>query len=185
MGKKTMTVRKRIDVSGIVQGVGFRPHVYRLAHRYCLSGQVRNTVAGVTVEVQGESGAIKQFVRSLEEEAPPLAQVTGVFVADLECKAENGFHIVNSPQGGRVDTLIAPDIATCSDCLHELFDPADRRYGYPFINCTNCGPRFTILGHIPYDRPNTSMAAFTMCATCQAEYDNPLDRRFHAQPNAC
>jgi [NiFe] hydrogenase maturation protein HypF len=180
-----MTVRKRIEISGIVQGVGFRPHVYRLAHRYQLTGQVRNTSAGVTVEVQGDSMAVQQFVCSVEEEAPPLAQITSISVADQNCKIEDGFQIILSEQGQSPDTLIAPDIATCSDCLRELFDTRDRRYGYPFINCTNCGPRFTILRCIPYDRPNTSMAEFRMCAACQAEYDDPLDRRFHAQPNAC
>jgi hydrogenase maturation protein HypF len=180
-----MTVRKRIEISGIVQGVGFRPHVYRLAHRYQLTGQVRNTSAGVTVEVQGDSRAVQQFVCSVEEEAPPLAQITSISVANQNCKIEEGFHILLSEQGQSPDTLIAPDIATCGDCLRELFDTRDRRYGYPFINCTNCGPRFTILRYIPYDRPNTSMAAFRMCSACQAEYDDPLDRRFHAQPNAC
>lgn len=180
-----MTVRKHIEVSGIVQGVGFRPHVFRLAHRYRLSGEVRNTSAGVTVEVQGESSSVQQFVCDLKNEAPPLAQITSISVADQNCQMETEFRIVHSDQGQSADTLIAPDIATCTDCLRELFDPIDRRYRYPFINCTNCGPRFTILKRIPYDRSNTSMAAFTMCAACQAEYDNPFDRRFHAQPNAC
>lgn len=180
-----MTVRKRIEVSGIVQGVGFRPHVYRLADRFHLTGNVRNTSAGVTVEVQGESETVRQFVDSLANEAPPLAQITSISVADQSCEIECCFQILHTDSGERANTLIAPDIATCPDCLRELFDPADRRCGYPFINCTNCGPRFTILKRIPYDRPNTSMASFQMCALCQAEYDDPLNRRFHAQPNAC
>ena len=180
-----MIVRKHIEVSGVVQGVGFRPHVYRLAHRYQLSGLVRNTSSGVTIEAQGESAAVEQFLRSLKEEAPPLAQITSIHVVDMSCQTEDGFRIEHSDSAEHSDTLIAPDIATCPDCLRELLDPVDRRFGYPFINCTNCGPRFTILRRIPYDRPHTSMAAFKMCAACQAEYDNPLDRRFHAQPNAC
>jgi hydrogenase maturation protein HypF len=180
-----MTVRKYIEVSGIVQGVGFRPHVFRLANRYHLSGQVRNTAAGVTVEVQGDSGCVRQFIRDLKGEAPPLAKILSISVADRTCEVESGFQIVHSDDGQEPDALIAPDIATCDDCLRELFDPINRRFRYPFVNCTNCGPRFTILKRIPYDRPNTSMAAFTMCAACQAEYDNPMDRRFHAQPNAC
>jgi hydrogenase maturation protein HypF len=180
-----MTVRKRIDISGIVQGVGFRPHVYRLAERFHLTGNVRNTSAGVTVAVQGESAAIRRFVDSLANEAPPLAKITSISIADQNCESECGFQILHTDSGQHANTLIAPDIATCSDCLRELFDPADRRCGYPFINCTNCGPRFTILKRIPYDRPNTSMASFKMCGLCQAEYDDRLNRRFHAQPNAC
>jgi hydrogenase maturation protein HypF len=180
-----MQARKRISVSGIVQGVGFRPHVYRLAYRYGLSGHVRNTVAGVTIEVQGPDDTLGRFLRSLETEAPPLARIAALSVEEVACLPDTDFTIHRSEAGEHADTLIAPDIATCADCLHELLDPADRRCGYPFINCTNCGPRFTILKRIPYDRPNTSMAAFGMCAQCQAEYDDPFSRRFHAQPNAC
>lgn len=180
-----MQIRRSIQVSGIVQGVGFRPHVYRLAHRYELSGYVRNTAAGVLIEVQGSQHAITQFIFSLKSEAPPLAQINSISTAELHCIEAGGFEIVSSDHGQHPSTLIAPDIATCADCLRELLDPADRRYGYPFLNCTNCGPRFTILKHIPYDRPNTSMAEFAMCAACQAEYEDPLNRRFHAQPNAC
>ncbi len=182
---RNVEVRKRISVSGIVQGVGFRPHVYRLACRYGLDGYVRNTASGVMIEVQGPDATLNEFVKYLEFEAPPLARITSLCVEETTCLSETGFAIFSSDAGEAADTLIAPDIATCTDCLRELFDPADRRYLYPFINCTNCGPRFTILRRIPYDRPNTSMAAFPMCRTCQAEYDDPLSRRFHAQPNAC
>jgi hydrogenase maturation protein HypF len=177
--------RQRISVSGIVQGVGFRPHVYRLAHRYGLSGHVENTGSGVAIEVQGPEITIAEFVKSLEFEGPPLARITSLCMEQTECADETAFTILASHAGASADTLIAADAATCSDCLRELFDPADRRYGYPFLNCTNCGPRFTILRHIPYDRRNTSMAVFPMCPACQAEYDDPLSRRFHAQPNAC
>jgi len=177
--------RQRISVNGIVQGVGFRPHVYRLAHRYGLSGHVENTGSGVAIEVQGPERTIVEFVRSLEFDGPPLARITSLRMEQTACAEETGFRILASDAGAPADTLIAPDTATCPDCLRELLDPADRRYGYPFLNCTNCGPRFTILRHIPYDRRNTSMAAFPMCRACQAEYDDPLSRRFHAQPNAC
>ena len=180
-----MQTRQRISVNGIVQGVGFRPHVYRLAHRYGLSGHVENTGSGVAIEVQGPERTIVEFVRSLEFDGPPLARITSLRMEQTACAEETGFRILASDAGAPADTLIAPDTATCPDCLRELLDPADRRYGYPFLNCTNCGPRFTILRHIPYDRRNTSMAAFPMCRACQAEYDDPLSRRFHAQPNAC
>jgi hydrogenase maturation protein HypF len=180
-----MEVRKGIEVSGIVQGVGFRPHVYRLATERSLAGQIRNTPAGVDIEIQGDSRAVEDFVVRVAAEAPPLARVTGVQVRDLPCNGDSGFRIVESVRGEAVHTLISPDVALCADCLRELFDPDDRRYRYPFINCTNCGPRFTIVRDIPYDRPYTSMAVFPMCAECRAEYDDPLDRRFHAQPNAC
>jgi hydrogenase maturation protein HypF len=180
-----MQARKRISVSGIVQGVGFRPHVYRLAYRYGLNGHVRNTASGVVIEIQGPAATLRKFLESLESEAPPLARITSLSIEEATCFAEAGFAILSSDASAHAGTLIAPDIATCADCLRELFDTADRRYRYPFINCTNCGPRFTILRRIPYDRPNTSMAAFPMCRNCQAEYDDPFSRRFHAQPNAC
>jgi hydrogenase maturation protein HypF len=180
-----MQIRQRITVSGIVQGVGFRPHVYRLAHRYALTGNVKNTVAGVIIEAQGTKSALAEFCASLSAEAPPLAKIGSVRVEALECQLEPEFVILGSDSKEPANTLIAPDSATCTDCLSELLDPGDRRYGYAFTNCTNCGPRFTILRHIPYDRKNTSMAVFPMCPLCQAEYDDPLSRRFHAQPNAC
>lgn len=180
-----MRVRKQIAVSGIVQGVGFRPYVYRLASEQRLSGSVRNTTAGVIIEVQGAREAVDDFLARLSAQAPPLARITDVSVRDLPCDGDGRFQIITSQAGEKVGTLISPDVGICSDCLRELFDPADRRYKYPFINCTNCGPRFTIVRRIPYDRPLTSMAAFTMCPLCREEYEDPLNRRFHAQPNAC
>jgi hydrogenase maturation protein HypF len=179
-----MQVRKQIEVSGVVQGVGFRPFVFRLAKTQQLTGTVRNTAAGVTIEVQGSPQAIEQFAGCLPVAAPALARISSIVARDVPARDETEFRILSS-QDGRAHTLISPDIAVCPDCLRELFDPADRRYRYPFINCTNCGPRFTIVSGIPYDRANTSMAVFPMCAMCQAEYDDPLNRRFHAQPNAC
>ncbi len=180
-----MEVRERIDVSGVVQGVGFRPHVYRLAHQHALTGWIQNTVRGVTIEVQGAQENVGEFLRNLEYNHPPLAQITEIATEKIFCTQEEKFLIVDSDADQHAHTLIAPDIAACTDCLRELLDAEDHRYGYPFINCTNCGPRFTILRAIPYDRANTSMASFRMCAACQAEYDDPWSRRFHAQPNAC
>ena len=180
-----MLVRKAIEVSGIVQGVGFRPYVYRLASERQLAGSICNTAAGVSIEIQGPGSAVDDFLARLPAEAPPLARITGISVREIACNGEREFHIVSTHRGGPVQTLISPDVAVCADCLREMFDPADRRYRYPFINCTNCGPRFTIVRNIPYDRPFTSMAGFVMCPSCQAEYDDPRDRRFHAQPNAC
>ena len=180
-----MEVRRQIEVSGIVQGVGFRPYVYRLATGRHLSGTIRNTAAGVTIEIQGPAETVQDFVEHLPAEAPPLARITSFVVHDVPCNSDEKFCIVHSHEGEEVRTLISPDVAICPDCLREMFDPADRRYRYPFINCTNCGPRFTIIRDIPYDRPSTSMAMFPMCPACLAEYENPLDRRFHAQPNAC
>ncbi|MFY9844829.1 MAG: carbamoyltransferase HypF [Terriglobales bacterium] len=195
-----MDVRRRIEVSGIVQGVGFRPYVYRLATTRHLKGTIRNTSAGVTIEIQGPVETVQDFIEHLPTDAPPLARITGFTVNELPCvaaqsvasqnaAAQSGldpdFHIIHSGEGEEVRTLISPDVAICVDCLREMFDAKDRRYRYPFINCTNCGPRFTIIRDIPYDRPSTSMAAFPMCPACLAEYENPMDRRFHAQPNAC
>lgn len=180
-----MEVRRRIEVSGIVQGVGFRPYVYRLATGQRLAGTIRNTPTGVTIEVQGPAETVQDFVERLPAESPRLARITGVDVQEVPCNGESDFRIVHSRSGEEVRTLISPDVAVCPDCLRELFDPGDRRYHYPFINCTNCGPRFTIVRDIPYDRPSTSMAVFPMCPACQAEYEDPLNRRFHAQPNAC
>ena len=180
-----MEVRRRIEVSGIVQGVGFRPYIYRLATSRHLSGTIRNTSAGVTIEIQGAAEAVQDFVEHLPTDAPPLARITSFTVSDVACNGDREFRIIHSREGEEVRTLISPDVATCADCLREMFDANDRRDRYPFINCTNCGPRFTIIRDIPYDRPSTSMAVFPMCAACLAEYENPLDRRFHAQPNAC
>jgi hydrogenase maturation protein HypF len=180
-----MVVRKGIEVSGVVQGVGFRPHVYRLAIERHLAGQIRNTPAGVDIEIQGENDVVEDFIARLTSEAPSLSRITDLHLRDLPSNGDARFVIVESARGAAVQTLISPDVAVCDDCRRELLDPRDRRYRYPFINCTNCGPRFTIVRDIPYDRAYTSMARFTMCPECQAEYDNPLDRRFHAQPNAC
>jgi hydrogenase maturation protein HypF len=178
-------VRRQIEVSGIVQGVGFRPYIYRLATGRNLKGTIRNTSAGVTIEIQGPAETVQDFIDHLPAEAPPLARITNLTVHDVACNGDRDFRIIHSHEGEEVRTLISPDVAICADCLHEMFDATDRRYHYPFINCTNCGPRFTIIRDIPYDRPSTSMATFPMCPACLAEYENPLDRRFHAQPNAC
>ncbi|MGB8011758.1 MAG: carbamoyltransferase HypF [Terriglobales bacterium] len=180
-----MEVRRQIEVSGIVQGVGFRPYIYRLAKARSLRGTIRNTSAGVTIEIEGPAETVQDFIDRLPAEAPPLARITGFSVNELPCNGDEEFRIIHSHEGEEVRTLISPDVAICADCLREMFDAKDRRYRYPFINCTNCGPRFTIIRDIPYDRPSTSMAKFPMCPACLAEYENPLDRRFHAQPNAC
>ncbi len=182
-----MDARRRVkaQVRGVVQGVGFRPFVYRLAAEEHLAGKIGNDTDGVTIEVEGESKRINAFLSRLRSEKPPLARIDSVVVSEVEPTDESGFRIVASEVKGRVATGIPADAATCPDCLRELFDLQDRRYRYPFLNCTNCGPRFTITRRIPYDRPQTSMAKFALCATCQAEYDDPLNRRFHAQPNAC
>lgn len=179
-----------IHVTGIVQGVGMRPFVYREAMAHGICGWVLNAGDGVHIEAHASGAAVDSFVAALSEHAPAAARVERVDVVDLEPGAwdtanEQGFRIVASQDQTAHTTLVSPDIATCDDCLRELFDPADRRYHYPFINCTNCGPRFTIIRSLPYDRAATSMDRFPMCPTCAAEYGNPLDRRFHAQPDAC
>ncbi len=176
---------KKISVRGVVQGVGFRPFVYRLAHDHRLTGWVLNHSGGVEIEVEGAAEALDAFLHDLTAEAPPLARIVAVEATDAPPQGYTAFEIRHSvAEEGRYQ-LISPDIATCADCLRELLDPTDRRYRYPFTNCTNCGPRFTIIRDIPYDRPLTTMAPFPMCPDCQREYDDPLDRRFHAQPNAC
>lgn len=178
--------RRRIIVQGIVQGVGFRPFVYAQAHAYHLAGFVYNDSGGVTIEVEGTSQALGQFVKALCHDAPPLARIDRIHADPLPVRGETHFDILHSQENGKDrHAFISPDAALCSDCLRELFDPTDRRYRYPFINCTNCGPRFTIVQAIPYDREKTTMHVFPMCPACQREYENPLDRRFHAQPNAC
>jgi hydrogenase maturation protein HypF len=176
-------VRARVD--GTVQGVGYRPFVYRLAAELDLAGWVLNDERGVLVEAEGTAEAIAALVARLRSDAPPLADVRGVTSEELPATGAAGFEIVASARSGAATAPVSPDTATCADCLAELADPADRRYRYPFLNCTNCGPRFTIVRGIPYDRPTTTMADFEMCADCRAEYEDPLDRRFHAQPNAC
>jgi hydrogenase maturation protein HypF len=177
--------REELTVRGVVQGVGFRPFVFRLAAEENLAGFIGNDTGGVTIEVEGPAERVDAFRRRLQAEAPPLARIDTVVSQSIPPKQEEMFRIVASDAHGRVNTGIPADAATCADCLRELLDPKDRRYRYPFLNCTNCGPRFTITRRIPYDRPQTSMAKFKMCAACQAEYDDPLNRRFHAQPNAC
>ena len=178
-------LRQRYQVRGVVQGVGFRPFVYRLAQEENLVGFTGNSTGGVSIEVQGPAERLEAFSRRLHAEAPPLARIDSVSCEELSLEREVEFRILASDAAGQVATGIPADAATCADCLRELFDPGDRRYRYPFLNCTNCGPRYTITRRIPYDRPQTSMARFTMCAACQAEYDDPANRRFHAQPNAC
>ena len=177
--------RETIAVRGVVQGVGFRPFVYRLAAEEGLAGFIGNDTGGVTIEIEGPAERVEAFLRRLKDEAPPLSRIDSVDSQEIPPKQEKGFRIILSDASGSVSTGIPADAATCADCLRELLDPKDRRYRYPFLNCTNCGPRFTITRRIPYDRPQTSMARFKMCAECQAEYDDPANRRFHAQPNAC
>ena len=174
-----------IHITGIVQGVGFRPFVYSLAKHFALTGWVRNTSAGVDIEVDGTKSAIDDFLQALKNELPPLARMDELQVTWRDANGFKTFEIVHSEAVAGAFQPISPDVSLCPDCLRELFDPKDRRYRYPFINCTNCGPRFTIITDIPYDRPNTTMAPFAMCPDCAAEYLNPLDRRFHAQPVAC
>ncbi|MGD0730682.1 MAG: carbamoyltransferase HypF [Terracidiphilus sp.] len=184
-GPRVQRLRRGVVVRGVVQGVGFRPFVYRLAMEEELAGFTGNDTDGVTIEVEGPAERVKVFVERLRAEAPPMARIDSVVERELAVSGEAGFRIVASEVLGRVSTGIPADAATCEDCLRELLDPMDRRLRYPFLNCTNCGPRFTITRRIPYDRPQTSMARFRMCAACQAEYDDPGNRRFHAQPNAC
>jgi hydrogenase maturation protein HypF len=184
-GEAVQRTRVSVRVEGIVQGVGFRPFVYALATRLGLAGLVGNDVDGVFAEAEGPPAAVAEFLRALERDAPPLARVERVTATAMAPQDTAAFQIVASDPVGRRATLIAADTATCADCLRELADPADRRFRYPFINCTNCGPRFTIVRDVPYDRPLTTMAAFAMCEQCAAEYHDPANRRFHAQPTCC
>src|SRR5918993_1978083 len=177
--------RRGISVRGIVQGVGFRPFIYALARQHGLAGLVRNDAEGVHIEAEGPAEELDLFLHEIREKAPPLAVVEAVSWKPLVVLKERAFRIEKSREGVRRRALISPDVATCSGCLAEIFDPTDRRYRYPFTNCTNCGPRFTITRSVPYDRAMTTMAHFEMCPECQHEYDDPSDRRFHAQPNAC
>ncbi|MFC1919876.1 carbamoyltransferase HypF [Chloroflexota bacterium] len=174
-----------IHVRGVVQGVGFRPFVYRLGNDHGLTGWVRNTSGSVEIIAEGNENDLNRFVTDLEAKAPPLARVESVEVSFCQPRGYTRFSILQSLAEDGKYQLISPDIAICEDCRREIFDPSDRRYHYPFTNCTNCGPRFTIIEDIPYDRAKTTMRVFQMCPQCQAEYDDPLDRRFHAQPNAC
>jgi hydrogenase maturation protein HypF len=172
-------------VTGVVQGVGFRPFVYGLARSHALSGFVRNDARGVVIEVEGDSARLDLFATGLVEQTPPLARIASLETSAVEPQGDSGFAIESSDTAGERTALIPADIATCDDCLRELFDSADRRYRYPFINCTNCGPRFTIVRSVPYDRAATTMASFEMCDDCRREYEDPSNRRFHAEPTCC
>jgi len=178
-------VRTRITVTGVVQGVGFRPFVHRLATELGVTGFVGNDAAAVFIEAQGTPRAVSEFTRRLSAEPPPLALINAISAKPVAPRREDGFLIVASTSAGGHRTLIPPDVATCDACVRELFDPASRRYRHPFITCTDCGPRFTIISDLPYDRPATTMAGFPMCERCEREYHDPADRRFHAQPIAC
>ena len=174
-----------VKIKGIVQGVGFRPFIHRLVRAYGLKGTIRNTSSGVTLELEGEGEATRRFLTALPTEAPPLAVIESITSREIPVKGFETFTIIGSERQNERNTLISPDISICPDCLRELRDPADRRYRYPFINCTNCGPRFTIIEDVPYDRPKTSMKAFPMCPNCEKEYHDIENRRYHAQPDCC
>jgi hydrogenase maturation protein HypF len=179
-------VRHRWQISGQVQGVGFRPFVYRLAQRHYLTGFVRNEVGRVVIEAQGSAAGLEQFGRDLEAQRPPLAVVGEMSRTALPpCEQEGEFRIVASVERRGLQPEVTVDTAVCADCHRELLDASDRRFGYGLINCTNCGPRYSIVRRVPYDRPNTTMGGFAMCGVCRAEYIDPADRRFHAQPIAC
>ena len=181
-----LSIRHRFIITGQVQGVGFRPFVYRIALDNAVTGSVNNSSEGVIIEVQASPEQVSNFGEDLVEKLPPLAQIVTLDFEDLPpVEGEEGFTILKSTGGAGHSVLISPDVATCPECLAEIEDKTNRRYRYPFTNCTNCGPRYTITRSIPYDRPQTSMACFKLCPDCQAEYDDPLNRRFHAQPNAC
>ena len=181
----TSICAERLEINGVVQGVGFRPFLFGLAKTHGLLGQVSNTAGGLDLFIQGPPGAIEAFTRDIIPQKPLLSQIKTIESAQEPIRELTGFEIVKSTTSQARSTLISPDVSICEDCLAEMSDPEDPRFEYPFINCTNCGPRYTIIRDVPYDRPKTSMASFVMCPSCQAEYDNPLDRRFHAQPNAC
>ena len=176
---------RKLRVTGIVQGVGFRPFIYRLARNHNLAGWVCNTSSGVEIQVEGPPASLDSFVRKLSADAPALARIDAVLALEAEPWGQEGFHILDSRNLAGAEAMIPADVSTCGDCFREIMDPGDRRFHYPFTNCTNCGPRFTIIRQVPYDRPQTTMAPFAMCPRCRAEYENPEDRRFHAEPTAC
>ena len=179
-------IRKRAEIRGVVQGVGFRPFVYGLAVCAGVSGFVLNSGRGVTVEAEGNADMVDWFFERLRSEAPVLARIEAMDLVTIGLSAGgDGFEIRDSTTVADAFALVPPDIATCAECFADFRDPHNRRFGYPFTNCTNCGPRFTIIEDVPYDRPRTTMADFPMCPDCEREYHDPLDRRFHAQPNAC
>ena len=180
-----MLKRHLIQIDGIVQGVGFRPFVFRLAKSLKLTGSVLNSNKGVTIEVEGLQDNLTHFQNRLRQEMPPLAQITDFNSNEIPLKNDERFIIMQSEYKGDSSVLISPDMSLCEDCMREMLVPGNRRFHYPFLNCTNCGPRFTIISDTPYDRVNTSMIEFQMCEECDKEYHDPADRRFHAQPNAC
>ncbi len=178
-------IRRQITITGIVQGVGFRPFIHRLAQKHNIAGSVHNFTGGVVIEAEGNPDDVTAFIKDLPKEKPPIARIEDISASELAVDGDSQFVITTSREAAGGTILLSPDVATCQDCRRELFDPEDRRFRYPFINCTNCGPRFTIIETVPYDRPNTTMQPFAMCPQCQAEYDDIDDRRYHAQPNAC
>ncbi|MBC7188994.1 carbamoyltransferase HypF, partial [Candidatus Aerophobetes bacterium] len=182
---KQRIIRLGIRIKGIVQGVGFRPFIYNLAKNHSLSGYVLNHTEGVDVEVEGKEEMVENFLQEIKAKSPPLAVIEEIEYKELPPAGLKDFVIKESRREKESFIPLSPDIGICDDCLRELFNPADRRYLYPFINCTNCGPRFTIIKDIPYDRARTTMSVFKMCRDCEAEYHDPANRRFHAQPNAC
>ncbi|MFH1620414.1 MAG: carbamoyltransferase HypF, partial [bacterium] len=177
--------RKKILVNGIVQGVGFRPAVYRIALKNGIAGNVINTSAGVVIEAEGKPAAVRKFLRDLKEQKPPQSRIDSISVRPVPAKEGSGFVIEKSRDAGKASSIVPADLSLCAGCRKDIFDKSGRRWLYPFTNCTNCGPRFTIVRSLPYDRPLTTMSRFRMCPDCLAEYENPSDRRFHAQPNAC
>jgi len=185
MTTKDLPARKKLQVTGVVQGVGFRPFVYRLAKQHRLAGSVCNTSSCVEIEIEGPPASLENFIHQLRRDAPELARIDGLKAQEAQPVGQEGFAILESRHLEATAALIPADVSTCEDCFAEVRDPDDRRYRYPFTNCTNCGPRFTIICQVPYDRPHTTMAAFAMCPECRAEYENPEDRRFHAEPTAC
>jgi len=178
------TQRFHLQIQGVVQGVGFRPFIYCLAHDLGLTGWVNNSTQGVAIEIEGNRSALDLFLLRLEQEKPARSHIQHLSTTIIEPIGYADFTIRESTDGKKT-AIVLPDIATCLNCLQELRNPSNRRYRYPFINCTHCGPRFSIIQVLPYDRPNTTMQAFELCTACQSEYSNPNDRRFHAQPNAC
>lgn len=178
-------MNRKLNISGVVQGVGFRPFIYQLAARYHLNGFILNNTAGISIEIEGKNDAIEAFIASVQNELPPLARIDTLSSEMCEYKGYKDFQILQSETQYDKTALVSPDIAICKNCLQEMSDPNNRRYAYPFINCTDCGPRYSIIKTLPYDRPNTSMHFFTMCEACNREYNDPLNRRFHAQPISC
>ncbi|HUW34494.1 MAG TPA: Sua5/YciO/YrdC/YwlC family protein, partial [Planctomycetota bacterium] len=184
-GTAAPVIARELLVTGVVQGVGFRPFVYRIARQHGIGGTVCNTSEGVRIEIEGTAGQLDAFRRSFDEELPPLAQVTSVKESDRQPRGLHEFTILPSTDETTHEALIPPDVSICRNCLRELHDPSDRRHGYAFINCTDCGPRYTIIVDVPYDRPQTAMADFPMCDDCLRDYRDPADRRFHAEATCC